>query len=159
MARRSSAQPRPELPHEELARQAKFAKPQYAGDAEATDTRDLAHRKIHPNRDDAYRRWLNTKPCSVKGRTDERTGQPHVCWSPELRGPREYVSDPAHSGKAYSGKLKRDDSGCFPLCRHAHRQQEDNMNSFDRRFGIDRHSIAAKLYAEFQDEQERKGLR
>lgn len=159
MNSRRASHPEPEMPHEEFAKQAKFAKPQYGREPEATDTSSLTHRKIHPNRDEAYRRWLNGQPCAIKGKTDERTGQPHICWSPEMRGPREYVSDAAHGGKAYSGKLKRDDSGCIPLCRHAHRLQENNMDSFDRRFGIDRHAIAEKLYAEFRDEQERKGLR
>lgn len=42
---------------------------------------------------------------------------------------------------------------------HAHNLQEDAMDKFDVRFGINRHEIAARLYAEFTDEMERQGRR
>jgi len=149
----------PELPHECFAKLAKFAKAKYsARPDEQIDTRELQHRKIHPRRDQEYRRWLRSKLCSVYGKVDARTEQVHICWSPDRVG-NQFASDPCHGGKAYSGRVKRHDSGCFPLCRHAHRQQEDAMDAFDQRFGIDRHEIARRLYAEFIEEMERKGLR
>lgn len=140
--------PKPLLPHEELAAQQPLAKPQYRDKPEPADTRDLKFRKIHPLRDRGYLTWLGTKRCSIYGMTNQRTGIPHVCWSPELfrMSPK---SDPAHTGKAYSGKLKRADSGAFPLCRHAHREQEPNMDRFDSDYGIDRHEIAAEFYDEY----------
>jgi hypothetical protein len=156
LSRRTRA-PRPDLPHDEFARQAALPKPQHREQsADQIDTRELALRKIHPDRDPGYRSFLRTKPCAVKGLTDQRTGQVHVCWSPEQQG-RFIPSDAAHTGKSYSGALKRHDSECFPLCRHGHRQQEDNMNDFDKRFGIDRFAIAKTLRAEYLDELERKG--
>lgn len=153
--------PRPDSPADELARHAKFAKPRFRDPAPATDTRDLAFRKIHPDRDPEYRRWLRFEDCSIKGKTDSLTDQPHVCWSPEYR-PTRFLSDPAHTGKAYSGRLKRSDtpsehaSGMFSLCRHAHRLQEDQMNAFDERFGIDRHEIAKRQHEKYLKEQERR---
>lgn len=154
MTFRRNARPRPEMPGEELAREAKFAKPQYLRPTEETDTRSLQFRKIHPDRDEDYRRWLRMQPCAIAGLFDANTGQRHVCWHPDGK-----FCDAAHAGKAYSGRLKRDDSGCIALCRHGHRLQESNMDAFDRRYGIDRHVIATRLYGAFIDEMERKGLR
>lgn len=153
--------PKPQLPHEDLARRAKFAKPQYGAEPEETDTRELKFRKIHPDRDPEYGKWLRFQDCSIKGKTDALTDQPHVCWSPEYR-PTRFLSDAAHTGKSYSGRLKRSDvpsecaSGQFSLCRHAHRLQEDQMNAFDERFGIDRHEIAKRQHAQYLAEQERR---
>lgn len=148
---------RPALPWDDSASQAKFAKPQYREAAEPTDTRSLAFRKIHPERDLEYRRWLRFRDCRVKGRIDLLTDQPHICWNPDER----FKADPAHTGKAYSGALKRSDipseyaSGMLSLCRHAHRMQESNMDEFDRRFGINRHGEARAQHAEYIAEKER----
>lgn len=155
--KRSTAR-RPELPHEEFARALAHPKPQYLAPAEPTDTRDLALRKIHPERDLGFLRWLHFKPCVIAGLVNRRTGQAHVCWSPERLTGGRYESDPMHTGKAYSGALKRSDRGAMPGCRHAHREQELNMDRFDADYGINRHEIAARLFAEYVDEQERKGL-
>lgn len=119
------------------------------------DTSSLVQHKIHPLRDREFLDWLHRQPCSIKGLTDVTTGQVHVCWSPDRFGVG-FLSDPAHCGKSYSGKLKRSDAEAFPLCRHAHRIQEDAMDSFDLRYGIDRYEIAERLYAQFQHEKERR---
>lgn len=153
---RSRKVSRPLLPHEELGREAKFAKPHLIDQTdEQIDTRGLRFRKIHPDRDDEYRRWLMFQPCAVRGLIDNETGQAHVCWSPANVNGRP-ASDPCHTGKAYSGKLKRNDSECMPLCRHAHRMHEDQMDRFDRRFGIDRYAVAREHFARFSEEQERR---
>jgi len=156
--RRTSRQ-EPALPYEEFAAQLPFAKAKYREQKdEQIDTRPLRFRKIHPEREPDFLRWQHFKACSIEGKTNLRTGVVHVCWHPEMIGAR-FQSDPAHTGKAYSGSLKRGDRGSFPLCRHAHREQENNMDRFDADYGINRHEIAARLYAEFLDEMERKGLR
>jgi len=116
---------------------------------ESIDTRELQFRKIHPDRNDAYKKWLRFQLCAIKDLIDSRTTQPHICWSPAKDQFNRYLSDPAHTGKAYSGKLKRNDSGCFPLCRIAHNLQEDRMNDFDQRYGIDRFAIAEEHFARF----------
>jgi hypothetical protein len=143
---------RPLLPHEELAAQAAIPKPQYRERAEPIDTSELPHRKMHPLRNARFLKSLTFKPCSIEGKTNQRTLSPHVCWSPgDKRGGR-FISDPAHTGKAISGRKKQHDSGAFPLCRHAHNEQEDNMDRFDRDYEIDRHEIAAELYEQFLKE-------
>ena len=155
---RRNRKPRPLQPWEEIAKEAKFPKAHLiAGKATSPeiDTRDLPHRKIHPDRDEAYKRWLVFQPCAVRGLTDDTTGQVHVCWSPTTVNGRP-ASDPAHAGKSYSGALKRNDSECMPLCRHAHRLQEDRMNAFDERFGIDRFAVAREHRARFLAEQEKR---
>lgn len=110
--------------------------------------------KINPVRDEAYKKWLWLQPCAVAGKKNKRTKIVHACWSPEDRtiGGR-FLSDAAHSGKAYSGRIKRADSGCIPLCRWHHEAQEKNMARFDADYGIDRHAIADALYAKFQKER------
>jgi hypothetical protein len=147
---------RPARPRDPLADQAAFPKPVREDRTGAPRTEGLELRKIHPVRDDGYKRWLRYVPCAVAGRVDAQTDQRHECWSPEaqiLYGRLFYFSDPAHSGKAISGRTKRDDSGCFPLCRAVHGLQEDNHAKFDRRYGIDRHEIAARLYAQYKKEK------
>ena len=121
-------------------------------DGEQIDTRDLPLRKIHPEREPEFLTWLRFRPCSIAGREDSLTGSMPVCWSPESLGPGRYLSDPAHTGKAYSGRLKRTDRGAFPLCRHAHRLQESQMDRFDLRYGINRHEIAAEMWKRFSEE-------
>lgn len=116
------------------------------------DTRELRFKKDHPHRDPEYLKWLRFQPCAIKGKTNQRTGVKHECWSPEYR-PGVFLSDPCHTGKAYSGRLKRSDSGCIALCRHAHREQEGNMDRFDGDYGIERFALASELYARFQKEQ------
>jgi len=159
---RRSRRERPLLPHEEIGQHAAFAKPHLLargeGQDEQIDTRDLSLRKIHPERDAEFLRWLHYKPCVIAGKTNLRTGQKHMCWSPTTTNGR-FTSDPMHTGKAYSGALKRSDHGAVPGCRHAHREQEANMDRFDADYSINRHEIAAALHAEFTEEQERKGLR
>lgn len=156
MLARRTRKPRPLQPWEEIAKEAKFPKAHLIpDDDEPTDTRSLKFRKIHPDRDDAYKRWLVFQTCAVKGLTDEATGQVHVCWSPANVNGRP-ASDPAHAGKSYSGALKRNDSECMPLCRHAHRSQEDRMDAFDQRFGIDRFAVAREHRARFLAEQEKR---
>ena len=121
-------------------------------DRDPLDTRDLPLRKIHPEREPEFLAWLRFRPCSIAGLVDSITGQPHVCWSPERLGPGRFLSDPAHTGKSYSGRLKRTDRGAFPLCRHGHRDQESNMDRFDARYGINRHEIAAEMWKRFAEE-------
>jgi hypothetical protein len=59
-ARRSA----PALPHEEFAAQLPFAKQKYRREPdEMIDTRDLPLRKIHPERDAEFLRWLKPQPC------------------------------------------------------------------------------------------------
>lgn len=155
--------PRPELPHEQLARRAKFAKPQYREPAEETDTKGLALRKLHPERDRCYLKWLRFRTCKVHGKTDSLTDQPHICWSYERAASTAtgFMSDPSHNAKAYSGNLKRSDipsdssSGAISLCRLAHRFSEANADEFDRRFGINRHEIGREQYEEYLAEMER----
>lgn len=158
MLTRSHRAPRPDTAADQLARTAKFAKPRHCAQAEPVDTSELQHRKMHPARDDAYKAWLRTQSCAIKGLVDKDTDQPHVCWHPNQLAYNRYASDPAHTGKAYSGRLKRSDRECIPLCRHAHDLQEDRMNAFDARFGINRFDVAAECYARFAEEQERKGI-
>lgn len=149
--RNARKSPRPLLPHEEIGQELRFAKSyRDRDDREMIDTSELEHSKIHPTRCREFLTWLRFQPCAIVGREDSATGQRHTCWSLERLG-AGYLSDPAHTGKAYSGKLKRDDRGAFPLCRHAHRQQEDNMDSFDARFGIDRHEIAREMWERFSE--------
>lgn len=150
--------PRPLLPHEEIGRDARFAKPhlvQPADDQQPIDTSELPHRKIHPERIPAFLDWLKFQTCCIKDKTDAETGQVHVCWHPVTLGYKRFLSDPMHIGKAYSGRLKRSDKGAIPGCRHAHNLQEDNMDRFDRRFGINRHELAEAYYTRFCAE---KGL-
>lgn len=160
MIARSRRAPRPDAPGDDQARVARFAKPRFRREAEESiDTSELAHRKIHPARDEAYLRWLRTQPCAIAGMVDRDTDQPHVCWHPNQLSYRRFASDPAHTGKAYSGRLKRSDQEAIPLCRHAHNLQEDRMNAFDARFGVNRFSVAAEHFARFVAEQERRGVR
>lgn len=140
---------RPQLHHEELAAKAAHPKPQYRERAEPMDTSKLAHRKMHPLRNARFLKSLTFKRCTIEGKTNRRTGVVHVCWHPGGRRGDHFISDPAHTGKAISGRVKRHDSGAFPLCRHAHNEQEDNMPRFDDDYGIDRHEIAAELYEQF----------
>lgn len=140
---------------EEPAAQLRFAKAKYRTvEPEQIDTRGLAHRKIHPEREPAFLRWLSFQPCSIFGLTNRRTGVPHICWSPDWLAGR-FRSDPMHTGKSYSGALKRSDRGAFPGCRHAHRESEDNMDRFDADYGINRHEIAEAMFAKFEDETRR----
>jgi hypothetical protein len=153
MTFRSRRTPRPNTPLDDFYSTA--ALPKRPRPETAMDTSSLPQRKIHPLRDRAFLDWLRKQPCAIKGLTNESTGQPHVCWSPDRFG-AGFLSDPAHCGKSYSGKLKRSDAEAFPLCRHGHRDQEPNMNLFDARYGIDRFEIAARMYAEYQHEKERR---
>jgi hypothetical protein len=158
MLRRSS-KPQPWSPADEAASRQMFAKDRFkVQPAESIDTTALPFRKIHPDRNDGYKRWLKFQPCSIEGSTDKETDQVHVCWSPEEIGLRRFASDPAHAGKSYSGKLKRNDSGCMSLCRHAHNSQEDNHDRFDRRYGIDRFAIAEGQFAEYVADCEKRGV-
>lgn len=59
------------------------------------------------------------------------------------------LNDPMHCGKAYSGRLKRSDRDAITGCRHAHREQEPNMDRFDSDYGINRFELAAQFYARF----------
>lgn len=151
-----SRTPAPPLPWDDAASKAAFPKPQTrrakAGDQ--VDTRDLKHRKVHPDRDEAYKRWLRTQPCVIKGKTNKRTDVLHVCWHPDQVGP-VIPSDPAHPSKAMSGRVKVSDSDCMPLCRHAHNEQEWKHERFDHDYGIDRFAIGAEHYARFQKERAR----
>lgn len=153
LSRRSRA-PRPADMYDGLA----HAKPRRAEKGEQINTRGMQSPKIHPDRNEEFKRYLTRQTCAVAGMIDSATGQEHICWHPHIlyyaSGKPVFASDPAHSGKAYSGKLKRDDSGCMPLCRHAHDLQEDNHEKFDRRFGIDRFAIAAEHFAQFEKEEE-----
>ncbi len=127
---------RPDLPGDELARCAAFPKPQFtSADNPPVDTRGLGHPKLHPDRDPAYRRWLRLQPCVIKGKRD------HVCWS-RTRCSGQPLSDSAHTGKAFSGRLKQSDSNCIPLCRLAHEEQERGMDAFDQKYGLDRFDVA-----------------
>lgn len=155
LSRRAKKNPEPWTEVDDLAAQAAFPKGRYRKPPEESiDTTALLHRKVHPNRDEAYKRWLNFRPCAIKGLTDNKTGLPHVCWSPTMRG-REFVSDAAHGPRAGLG-LKGDDSGCLALCRHAHRDVGDRMDDLESRYGVDWRGIAAELYARFRAEQERR---
>ncbi len=151
--RAKKSEPWTEVDH--LASLAAFAKPRHREQPdESIDTTALPHRKIHPNRDEAYRRWLNFRPCAVKGLTDNKTGLPHACWSPTKHG-REFTSDAAHGPRAGLG-LKGDDDGCLPLCRHVHRECGDRMEDLESRYGVNWRAIAAEHYARFVKEQEKK---
>lgn len=156
MSLRSRRKPEPLRPFEEAASQLRFAKTKYrVVESEPTNTRELAFRKIHPEVLPEFRAWLRRQPCSVEGKTDHATGQVHVCWSPDRLGSR-FMSDPCHTGKAYSGALKRTDvRGMWSLCRHAHRQSEDVMDAFDLRYQVNRHEIASEQYDRFIEEKER----
>ena len=136
-----------------LSEEVALPKPKRVG---KLDTRGLELAKIHPLRNREFLTWLRRQPCSVAGMLDQATGQPHVCWSPEEWRRGVFKSDPAHCGKAISGRMKRSDAEAFSLCRHAHRDSEMAMDAFDRRFGIDRFEIAARQFAQFTKEQERK---
>lgn len=151
---RPSRRERPDLPHEEIARTAAFPKPHLRQKPEATDTTALQFRKIHPERDPEYLRWLRFQPCVAEGLTNNRTGVAHVCWSPDMRGPR-FVSDPMHCQKAMSGRLKQSDRGAIPGCRHLHRESEANMDRADADYGIDRFALADEFYARFLREKGR----
>lgn len=144
---------RPMLPHEELAAQQPLAKPQYREQAGPVDTSALPLRKIHPERNRKFLDWLQRRPCVIAGMTNTRTDIKHTCWSPTVLPNGRYLSDPMHTGKAYSGKLKRSDRGAIPGCRHAHREQEPNMDRFDSDYGIDRHALAESYYAQFEAER------
>ena len=150
-----TAQREPLLPHEELAAQAAFPKPQYAGTGETIDTSQLRHRKEHPDRCPKYLRWLTKQSCVIAGKENQRTGVLHICWHPDQAGRSFIPSDPAHPDKSISGKLKVSDSDCMPLCRHAHREQEPNHDQFDRDYGIDRFAIADEHFARFEKETAR----
>lgn len=155
MIRRKSQPPMTDA--DEAASRLTHSKPKFRVVAdEPIDTRLLPLRKIHPDRNDAYKRWLRYQPCAIAGLADAETGRVHVCWSPDMVSTGQYASDPMHSGKAYSGRLKRDDSGCMPGCRVAHDAQENDMDRFDRKFGVDRHEIATEHFARFTAEQERR---
>jgi len=137
---------RPELPGDEVARRLLLPKPQFLDKPRTgMDTSGLPHRKIHPDRDESYLRWLRFQDCAIKGRNG------HECWSPDSM-PRRQLSDAAHTGKAFSGRLKQSDRGCIPLCRFAHDEQERNMDAFDRKYGIDRFAVAAEHYARFRQD-------
>lgn len=148
--------PRPARPRDPLADKAAYPKPRREDRTGSPRTEGLAHRKIHPVRDDGYKLWLRYIPCAVAGLEDKSTGIVHACYSPEVQPSYRgvfFLSDPAHGRKAMSGRKKWDDSGCFPLCRAAHNLQEDNHDKFDRRYGIDRHEIAARLYERYKKEK------
>ena len=144
---------RPPLPWDEQASRLAFPKPQHRASFDAqADTSQFAHRKIHPDRDPEYLKFLHFQPCAIKGKTNDRTGVAHICWSPEYR-PGMFLSDPAHADASYSGRLKRNDSGCIALCRGAHREETGNPRRFDEDYGIDRLKLAAELRVRFQKER------
>lgn len=122
---------------------------------EAMDTTELPQRKLHPTRDHGFRRWLVTQPCQVKGLVDKVAEQVHICWHPSELGYKRYASDPAHLEKTGMG-IKGSDRAMISLCRHAHRLQEGATAKFNERFGINCHEIAARQYAEYLKEQEKK---
>lgn len=143
--------PRHDRPRDPLADDLAFPKPRRSTRQDAPRTEGLALRKIHPERDQGYRRWLRIQPCILEGLTNQRTGVKHTCWSPAtING--KYVSDPMHTGKSYSGRLKRADSGAVSGCRHAHRELEDNMDRGDADYGIDRHEIAGRMHQRYRKE-------
>jgi hypothetical protein len=155
MNARRRAITRPLLPHEEIAQGAKFRKPHPNDRIESSiDTSGLQHRKIHPFRDEGFLRWLTPKVCTVAGKVDQLTDQPHICWHPQKIGGR-FASDPGHLEKAISGRTKQDDRYAIPLCRLAHNMQEGDTERFGRRFGINCVEIAEGLYAEYTAEKER----
>jgi hypothetical protein len=137
---------RPELPIDEFARQARFAKPQYQTPPVAADTSELQHRKLHLIRSEGFKAFIRLKRCAIEKKLD------HKCWTPRAHG----LSDPAHTTKAGLA-LKGPDSGLIPLCRLAHSEQELDMDAFDQKYGINRHQIAADLWAQWQQKEARRG--
>lgn len=146
---------RPMSPADEMAALAAHPKARFRQAPDPADTSELEHAKIQPDRNRAFMSYLHFQLCSVKGKTDNATGQLHVCWSPGRDQFSRPLSDPAHTSKTGLG-MKGPDSGCFPLCRHAHRQQEANMDDFDRRFGINRFEIAREHFERFQSIERKK---
>lgn len=143
----------PPLPWDETNAQLAYPKPRREQRTpEQVDTTPLKFRKIHPLRDKGYLRSLTFQVCNIEGKTNRRNGVVHVCYHPRGRFGNRWYSDPAHTGKAISGRLKRADSGAFSLCRHAHDEQEGNMQRFDDDYGIDRFAIAEEQYARYEKE-------
>jgi len=147
---------RPLLPHEKIARKARFRKPHPNDRIDSSiNTSALQHRKLHPFRDKGFLLWLTRQLCVIFGLIDKLTDQPHICWSPDKIGGGQFRSDPCHLEKAISGRIKRDDRYALPGCRLAHNMQEGDTERFGRRFGINCVEKAEEYYARYLAETER----
>ena|ERR1700761_2340245 len=89
-------------------------------------------RRVSVVRDQGYLDWLKLQRCSICGWM-----QPWV------------VIDPAH-GPVNGISSKGGDDGAIPLCRSHHREQHSiGWPAFEKKYGIDRGSVAAARYAHY----------
>ncbi len=95
------------------------------------DTSDLPLAKAHPARDTAYKAFVRTHPCAIKGRAG------HRCYGPV---------EAAHIG-VHGLHIKASDYATVPLCGKAHRftQHQYGWREFNLLFDLNPWHIAFHL--------------
>jgi hypothetical protein len=77
-----------------------------------------------PLRDEAYRRWIRSYPCTVCG--------------------QRFGIEAAHTGPHGIGQ-KSADSSCLPLCRWHHRELHQGVAAFAKRYELDPQNLVAQF--------------
>lgn len=86
---------------------------------------------------EAHRKFIKSRYCCLTGKTDQKTGELHVCWG---------YRDPHHTTTRGAGG---GDETCVPLCRGGHDLLDSpgwSQKHLEERYGVDLKAIAAQLW-------------